>query len=365
MIVDRRRILGGFAVLALVLLRLVIGWHFFGEGTKKLQYDRQDGRFRMAFSADDFLGVAKGPLAEWYHVYMPAEHEWRKLLGTPRENSKPTAEQAGERAKWVRESSQRRAAAEKSGQPAPVDFPPGAPYQEWAQRIADDWRVIAENVKAVAGMTDAQKQQVDKSLSAHVEALSTYLAGEEDAITEYRHDLARLNKWHESPESESVPFYQQRIATKTSETTGKLKPWLKEVKTLEADFHDDLERILTPEQREQPATVAAYEAATTDPAQARLNTLNVVVTFLTIGVGTCLLLGLLTRLASLAGAVFLFGVIASQPFWLADALPTMPYFIEFAGLLVLAGTGAGRWLGIDGLVYALFHRSRTLSLSDK
>ena len=35
----------GFAIFTLVLLRLVIGWHFFGEGMKKLQYDRHTGRF--------------------------------------------------------------------------------------------------------------------------------------------------------------------------------------------------------------------------------------------------------------------------------------------------------------------------------
>ena len=52
---------------ALVLMRLVIGWHFFGEGTKKVEYDRQDERFRMVFSADkDLLDQAKGPLAPLY-----------------------------------------------------------------------------------------------------------------------------------------------------------------------------------------------------------------------------------------------------------------------------------------------------------
>jgi hypothetical protein len=54
----------------------------------------------------------------------------------------------------------------------------------------------------------------------------------------------------------------------------------------------------------------------------------------------------------------LLGVILSQPPWVYDALPTMPNIIEFAGLLVLAGTGAGRWLGLDFLTYALFNRWR-------
>src|SRR5881394_3376740 len=97
--VDRRRILGSFAVFALVLLRLVIGWHFFGEGTKKLQYDRHDGGFHLAFSADDFLAVAKGPLADWYYAYTPNGHDWRQLLATPRENVRLTPEQSAQQAK--------------------------------------------------------------------------------------------------------------------------------------------------------------------------------------------------------------------------------------------------------------------------
>ena len=49
-------------------------------------------------------------------------------------------------------------------------------------------------------------------------------------------------------------------------------------------------------------------------------------------------------------------VIASQPPWLAESVTTMPQCIEFAALLVLAGTGAGRWAGLDYFTYALFHR---------
>jgi uncharacterized membrane protein YphA (DoxX/SURF4 family) len=100
------------------------------------------------------------------------------------------------------------------------------------------------------------------------------------------------------------------------------------------------------------------DKAITDPRENRLHVLNIVVTALTITVGICLLLGFFTRLAAMVGVLFLFGVIASQPPWLYDALPTMSQVIEFAGLLVLAGTGAGRWLGPDFFTYALFNRWR-------
>ena len=80
---------------------------------------------------------------------------------------------------------------------------------------------------------------------------------------------------------------------------------------------------------------------------------------LTLGVGLCLLLGLFTRTAAIAGAVFLLSVIATQPPWIATAEPTINQTVELAGLLVLAGTGAGRWLGLDFFSWALFSQDTT------
>jgi hypothetical protein len=51
--------IGILGVVALVALRLGIGWHFFQEGAAKVQ----DGKF----SSVGFLSAAKGPLAPAYH----------------------------------------------------------------------------------------------------------------------------------------------------------------------------------------------------------------------------------------------------------------------------------------------------------
>jgi hypothetical protein len=56
----------------------------------------------------------------------------------------------------------------------------------------------------------------------------------------------------------------------------------------------------------------------------------------------------------------LLGVILSQPPWLAESAPTMEQVIEFSALLVLAGTGAGRWAGLDFFTYSLFNRRRAV-----
>ena len=323
---DRRRYLGTFAVFSLVLLRLVIGWHFFREGTQKVEYDRHDGQLRLAFTAEGFLNLAKGPLAKWYHAQVPDNHGWRDLLATPRRNVPPTEEQ-----------------------PA---------HHNWATRIADDWRATWDKFELVPGLTAEQKQQTDAAFEARQQQLADYLASQAEAIADYRHELWRLENWRNSPEAGEVPFVDERIATKAAETSGLPGLWVREIRAMEAAYYDDLREVLTDDQSDQASAADAIDDALADSRQKRLNTVNLAVTVLTIAVGVCLLLGLFTRLAAFAGALFLLGVIASQPPWLYDAAPTMPNVIEFAALLVLAGTAAGRWLGLDFFIYALFNRFR-------
>jgi uncharacterized membrane protein YphA (DoxX/SURF4 family) len=128
------------------------------------------------------------------------------------------------------------------------------------------------------------------------------------------------------------------------------------VEQLEQRYLADLRGVLTSDQQASAATAPAMETALTGPKQARLQRVSLGAAVLTIGVGICLLLGLFTRIASLAGALFLASVIATQPPWLSTAEPTIYQTVEMAGLLVLAGTGAGRWLGLDYFFWALFRK---------
>lgn len=355
---DTRRRLSWFAVIALVLLRLVIGWHFWVEGTQKVEYDRSAGQLRLAqsFSAEGFLTQAKGPLAELFQRQAPDDHGFATLLATPRQNVPPSADELTQRAKWQSEYNQRRSAAEKSGGEVPMDFPPWAPYHAWATRIVDDWRKIRDEVKTITGLADEQKKQADVLLSARVQQLSDYLAGEAEAMTEYQHELWRLEKWQAAAETGQVPFFDERLAAKASETASTAKSWLSQVQDFEKSLQADFRSLLTAEQRGLALTTAAMEEALTDERHDSLRMINVSAAVVTIGVGVCLILGLFTRLASLVGALFLAAVVVSQPPWLAESAPTMSQCIELAGLLVLAGTAAGRWAGLDYFTYALFHR---------
>ena len=86
--------------------------------------------------------------------------------------------------------------------------------------------------------------------------------------------------------------------------------------------------------------------------------MNLAVTGLTIGVGLCLLVGLFTRLASVAGAFFLLSVMATQPPWVAGANTQFFYYqlVEFAALLFLAAVAAGRVAGLDLFLHALWSK---------
>lgn len=349
---DRRTQFGAFAIAALVFLRLVIGWHFFTQGAEKIGYDPAAGKYALTFSAAPFFSQAKGPLAHWFQSRGPNGHDWQSLLMVPKQSRPLTEEESAEQAKWVAEYQRRQKEAESKQEPAPTEFPPFESYYAWASRVVDDWRVLLQQASAVKGLTDEQKQKLADAFALRERQLAAYLEGESDAIAEWQHELWRLAQWQAKPEAADVPFQKERIATKKSETSAKAKSWVSQVDELEQGFVNDLRNVLTTEQLAQPATYAAMKQAIVSPRQSRLNNLNLAVTCLTIGVGICLLLGLFTRLAAVVGALFLLSVVAAQPFWVADAAPTINQYVELAGLLVIAGTGAGRWLGLDYFCHA-------------
>src|SRR5262245_3183303 len=176
---DSRRQLSGFAVLALVLLRLAIGWHFFTAGTEKVAYDRTTESYRVAFSAEGFLSQAKGPLADRFLAFVPDVHSWRQLLAVPKQNKPDTAEELAKAAQWSDDYRRQRDVATKEKQPIPIEFPPTAPYAAWARKVADDWNVILSKLTAIEDLSQEQKQQAIEIYLTRKQQLADYLAEEE------------------------------------------------------------------------------------------------------------------------------------------------------------------------------------------
>jgi uncharacterized membrane protein YphA (DoxX/SURF4 family) len=73
-------------------------------------------------------------------------------------------------------------------------------------------------------------------------------------------------------------------------------------------------------------------------------------------VGLCLLLGFFTPVAALAAAGFLGSVFLSQYPPAAGPMSTYYQLVECMACLVLAGTGAGRFAGLDFFLHLIIRK---------
>jgi uncharacterized membrane protein YphA (DoxX/SURF4 family) len=347
-----------FLVVSLVLLRLVVGYHFYHEGTKKLTYNPETGDVSVNNVAEPFLRLAVGPVAEIVREELPNVYNWEQYLAAPRQVRPSTEEELAARAKWESEYAARRKAAQTKKEPLPVEYPPDSPYYDWASRIDAGWRGALDKFKAISGLTDDQKTQAEQSLLFRRQQLADYLASERDAIAEWEHELWRLAQWEKEQQAGAadLPFLGARIEEKRTETRSASAAWIAEVRNIEHAYLTDLRELLTDEQVKNASLVEAVDEALVDPKQRQLDRMNVAVTAVIIGTGVCLMLGLLTRLAAMCGIGFLLTVLATQPPWVPGAQTMVLYYqlVEIAALFVLFASGAGRWAGLDFFFRALF-----------
>ncbi len=126
-------------VMAIVLLRLATGWHFYREGTKKLSYNPDTGKISLNFSAEAFLRNAVGPLRDTIRSQIPNFHNWEGLLAKPWQYRPTTDEEQEQLQEWAEQYAARQKAAEERGETAPYEFSPDLAYAEWATRIVADW----------------------------------------------------------------------------------------------------------------------------------------------------------------------------------------------------------------------------------
>lgn len=351
-------------IVALVLLRLAAGWHFYREGTKKLEYDPTTGKTRIAFAATEpFLRGAVGPWKEFYQRDLPTFHGWEGFLVVPVKDATPTKDEAATLAKWNSEYAKRRKAAVDKGEAAPVEFPPVGRTSKWAAQISADWAANVERFGALPGITDEQRKAAAAALAARQQQLADYLSDVEPAIADWQHELWRLAEWKAEPDAVGLPYEEARIAEKQTETKAGSAGWVAQVRDLEALLNGDLRELLTPEQAANSQFVDSVTTTLADPKEQKMRTMNVVVTCVVIGVGVCLMLGFCTRLAAIAGIAFLLMVMGSQPPWVAGAKIDVFYYqlVEVFALGVLLVSGAGRWAGLDFFLRAIFRRRRAVT----
>jgi len=296
-------------VIALVGLRLVVGWHFYKEGAKKFKdsaaFDRESRSLLLS---------AKGPFSPLVKAMVPDPYGENRL-----------------------------------------DF--DATKEEWVK--------FCDRVIESEGLDDeADKEKTAKANEAkqvcqqYVDQLETYLLAQEaEAIEKYK---IRLDAWltaQKEPDAK-LDNRQAWIAKESMELRGMAGPWLAEVDRIRDAYHHDL-----------MVKVVGYKAEDLDrvasiPDPANMTLLNTMIKWTVILVGIGLLLGLFTELWSVVGIGFLMTVVISQFPGSLGAVPTYYQVVEIFALAVLGITSAGRWAGLDFFIHSAIKLRRNGGFAD-
>ena len=334
----------------IVVLRIGVGWHFLYEGIWKT--DPANG-----FSSKGFLGMAKGPVKEFYYFFLP------DLGGEDRlqmaEVYRGTVGDDGVRA--VKKS-------DRIGWTFPV--------------IEKEWFTHYRDFRAKYGLGGEENAEQRAQAKA---ILDQYVLSLREYVLENREDIRAFT-------ASKGRFEKKMAATKNDAEYQRIRDWDAEHKyrnegekfisepiAMGKNLKLALWDVLTPEQRalgELPDIsygsdsscimdfVASLPWLRNFAKPSRTGLLDLTVTLGIAAIGLCLLLGFCSRLAALGGACFLLNVVLSQFPW-----PTVyPFFpdqighfmifskdaIELLVCLFLASIPAGRWGGLDWFVWNCF-----------
>ncbi len=257
------------------------------------------------FSSEGFLGQAKGPLADEFHERFVYDYDGRERLKLETHT---------------------------------------VAFQKYADGFVDGRALSAEQLARVKTALDEGQEQ-----------LKQFFAANKEAIEDYQHDLERLAAAKEQS-TRDVPYQQKRNWDKQQDLRGKLTQWSDDIDGIWKQFKSDLDKILTAEQRK------ATPLDNTDDKRL----VDRIVTYSNIAIGVCLLAGLFTRIASLAGALFLLQIVIAQPDWPGLYPPPHPSagrallvnkeVVEMMAMFALAVLPTGRWAGLDFFVHYLIVR---------
>ena len=292
------RILGFIGISMLVLFRVTIGWHFHSEGSEK--YRKGD------WDAAPFFANAKGPFAE----------EFRKSV-------------------WDYDGTFR-------CDPAETRWWLG----KFRDRATEYYQYLPEDLKAA---NDALDQLIVN--------LESILDDYADDLQEYKLGRVRIEELKQKKDRMGVESLAGQIASVQKENDAKLKPVLAEIDLLWDGYEGTINSLATPNQRQLSPPIKLYKPKTAPIGMLDTSTISRYLPYFDLAVGWCLILGLFTPVVALATAGFLGSVFLSQ--YPPGSGPTSSYYqlIECIACLVLAGTGAGRFAGLDYFLHLFVRRS--------
>jgi uncharacterized membrane protein YphA (DoxX/SURF4 family) len=290
--------LGLIGATMLVLLRLTIGWHFYAEGFEK--------RAAGDWTAAPFFINAKGPLAG----------EFRQLV-------------------WDHDGALR------------LD-------REQTMLVFATFR---DRVSEHYGFSDAQRAKAQENYANAVKQYDWVLAENAADLEEYRLGFERIEELDSDEQ-------QKLVRDGVASLGGQRETIRREWKQKAAPALQDIDTIWSNYEREQNALADDDQAAAEPPLRMvkpltniiDTSVIDVIVPYFDMIVGLCLLFGLFTPVAALAAAGFLGSVVLSQYPPATGPSSSIYQLIECMACLVLAGTGAGRFAGLDYFLHLIVRK---------
>lgn len=283
-----------FGILAIVLLRFGVGYHFYMEGASKVR----GGDFR----SEGFLKAAEGPLASQFHNMI-----WDY-------NGAIRLDQAGMK-----------------------------------KRFTD----AAAGAMAHFKLTKDQEKKLEQVKSTFLDLLSdTFASGSED-IEKYRINSERLAARENQKAWYQVASLNGQLRKIEKESRAAVADTMAEVDALWTQYERKLNTVPT---RDQFVAAGAYRIERPGEGPLTTSLVDKIIPIFDMSVGILLMIGLLTPVASFAAFLFLLSVVLSQFPGAPGAAPTYFQAVECLALLTLMATDAGRYAGLDFIPWAWWNR---------
>ena len=293
------------AVVALVALRVTIGWHFFYEGVWKIGHAEE-------FSATPFLTMAKGPAAPLFYA-MVYDIDGRQRL-TPEQDADGNSVITG-------------------------------------KIYLDAWKAQKDEAVKKYSLNDEQIKKAEDTYKIYVQSVHQYLAENQEDIEAYFNSLDRFEKSVQAGGNDAA-HQRQRNWDEQQKLRAEVNGWLNDLDAMGEEYRAGLYGLLTDDQK---------KAGPVPVGMTRSDLMDFAVTWGLTAIGFCMIVGLCNRLACLGGAAFLISVLLTQPPWptiyppapdvVGHALIVDKNFVEMVAMLALACLPVGRWGGLDAFLY--------------
>jgi len=307
------------AVAMLVALRVTIGWHFLYEGVWKIVHSDE-------FSAQPFLTQAKGPAADLFYAMVP------DLDGT-------------ERLPIVTDDRGNRSISPEVYVNA---------WSEMKQQVVDTHHLDGDQTKAI----EALHKRYEDSARHYLDENAADILGYFDSLERFKRSKAGGTG--------GAPFQKKRAWDEQQALRSEANVWLADLGQMGEQLRLAMWDVLGEDQKAvgtipEPVLAPNRLPVPLPVVDSRSQGLDFAVTYGLTAIGLCLVVGLCTRLANLAGAAFLVSVLLTQPPWptiyppapevVGHSLVVDKNFAELMAMLAMAAMPVGRWGGLDFFLY--------------